>query len=109
MRAGRTKHRVILERLVDTVDQAGGHVEIYRAIKSVWMALEPIRMKEAMQSEALVGFSMYRGVSRYIPGIEYTNRVTWRNRHFYVQGQPKNIDERDFELEWELKEVLSNG
>lgn len=74
--AGRLRHRIRLERPVQTQDQVSGDiVTTWQLVREVWAAIEPLSVREFIQASATQSAIAGRIVARAAPDLSPTWRV----------------------------------
>ncbi len=101
MRAGRLKHRVIIESPADARDERGGVTKVWQTVGEVWAAVEPIRARERLTASQVVGDTTHKITLRYqaFPNLSERHRLNFGGRILHIAGPPINPDE-DGEM-WE--------
>lgn len=104
--AGKLRHRVTFQRLVDGQDAYGQPVQTWTDVVTVWAAVEPIRGREYFAAAQVSSEVTTRIRVRYQPGMTPDMRVRFGAR---VYGIISVIDpeERHQELQLMCKEVAS--
>lgn len=108
MRAGRLRHRVIVERPEAARDDAGSEVLGWREIATVWAGIEPLRGSEALASAQVTAELDTRVVLRWSPLFEAQLTAKCRVRHalktspvvYNVAAPPihVNVGQREIQL-----------
>ena len=76
MRAGRLRHRVILQEQTETVSAVTGAVSrSWTNTATVWGGVEPLSMRERMQGGQLDAVNTHRVPIRWRPGVHSQMRV----------------------------------
>lgn len=79
--AGRLRHRVRLERPVQTQDpQTGDVVTTWQLVREVWVAIEPLSVREFIQASATQSAIAGRIVARAAPDLSPTWRVVHKGQ-----------------------------
>lgn len=73
--AGRLRHRVKIQRPVQTQDSNGDMITEWQAVATVWAAIEPLSARELIQSQAMQSQIVARVVIRYRDGITASMRL----------------------------------
>lgn len=99
IRAGRLRHRVRIERVVETTNAVGGVTRTWRSIAARWAGIEPLTAREFMthdQTNSTVSHRiMLRGGGLT---ISPKDRIVFGRRVFGIVSL-MNRDERDKVLE----------
>jgi len=92
MRAGDLRHRVTLQRPVESREASGEILTVYQDYLTVWAAIEPISGREYFAAQQVQSDATARIRIRYRPGINERLRV----RHSHG-GSPSIVDLYDVE------------
>jgi SPP1 family predicted phage head-tail adaptor len=98
MRAGRLRHRCILQSKTYTQDAYGAEVVTFSTEATVWGAIEPLSGKEFFSQDSVQAEARVRIVIRYYSGV----LTTWRVKHeglLYDIKHVQNQDTRDRTME----------
>jgi SPP1 family predicted phage head-tail adaptor len=90
---GELRHRLTLERLVQTTDGAGGFQESWDVEATVWARLRPLSGGEGVDAGRLAGRHGYEITIRYRPGVDLSMRFRMGARVFEIVSM-KNLGER---------------
>lgn len=95
MRAGRLRHRVVVERATDGTDAYGDQVPTWSALATVWAGIEPLSGREYLAAAHIQADVSTRIVIRGIPGVSITpkDRIRYGTRLFDI----KQVVDRDAE------------
>ena len=100
MRPGRLRHRVVIQRATDAIDQYGDQTKTWASLATVWAAVEPLNGREffaAAQTQSQVSTRI-----TIRPLIDQTitpkDRVKFGSRYFDIQTVI-NVEERNIELQ----------
>ena len=85
LRAGRLRHRVVLQYPVDTRSATGGVTTTYTADSTVWAAIEPISGKEYLASQQAQNEVSVSILIRYHPTIDESWRVTHGGKTYAIE------------------------
>jgi SPP1 family predicted phage head-tail adaptor len=106
MKAGKLKHKIVIQRDVGTTLNAdGGHVPSWTTFLTTWAAVEPLTSREVVQGGQQIADATHRITLRYRTGIHSAMRATWQGRTFNFSGPPLNTEEANRELVILAKEV----
>lgn len=105
MRAGRLRHRIIIQRNIPTQSVQGEWAESWSTFITVWGSIEPLRGKEFL--EAAQSNSQVQGkvVIRYREGILPSMRIKYGSRILRILSIV-HLQERRRELDLMYKEDL---
>ena len=88
MEAGRLRHRIAIERAVETQDSSGDPVIAWQPIGTVWGAIEPLRGREGVYAGNDTLMEMDTRITvRYSPltaALTGLNRLTHQGNYFNV-------------------------
>ena len=100
MRAGRLRHRLVLQSPTETRGPAGGvQVNTWKTEATVWGAIEPVSGKEFLTIDQTQNETTVRIVLRYHSGLDETWRVVNDGRAYPIISA---INESDRNRMWEL-------
>lgn len=86
MRVGPMKHRIILEKFEEGVDDYGFPLDQWVEYKRLWADIVPVSGREYFAS-ATVNYEVTSKIYiRYYDGIDPTMRVRYKNRAFDIQA-----------------------
>ena len=112
MRAGRLRHRLVLQKPVTARNATTNEKETtWTTVSTVWGGIEPIRGKERVSAQGLDAVYDVRLPMRYsseIAGIDATWRATNGGKVYAFQSV-LNIDERNNEVEVLASEGVQDG
>jgi len=106
MRAGKLRHKVLLQQRTDTPDATtGAPAATWASITNPneWAAVEPLTGREYHEARARNSEVDHRIRIRYRSGITTKNSVLWGTRRFDIQAV-LNVEERSRELHLMCKE-----
>jgi SPP1 family predicted phage head-tail adaptor len=87
MRAGKLRHRVVIQVPAQTQDpQTGEIVNAWVDFATVWASVEPLSVREFIAAQAGQSEITARVVVRYLPGVLPTMRVLHRGAIYAIQG-----------------------
>lgn len=92
MRAGRLRHRLILQSQVETREDGGGFVLTWVTQSVVWGGIEPLSGKEYTAIQQTQNEASVRIVLRYYSGLDETWRIVNDGRAYSIVSV---IDEND--------------
>lgn len=106
MRAGRLRHRLVLQSKTETRDSYGGSVITWTTQTTVWGAIEPLSGREYLAQRQVQAEAKVRIVIRYHSTID----ETWRVKHgglYYDIVDVLNENTRDRQLILMCREGVS--
>lgn len=88
MRAGRLRHRIVVQRATDAIDQYGDQTPSWSSLGTVWASVEPISSREYFAAAQTQGQVTTRVTMRPICGVTITpkDRIKFGTRYFDVQS-----------------------
>jgi SPP1 family predicted phage head-tail adaptor len=108
MRAGRLKHKVMIEEPPATRDAQGGlsgsWVEI--AGSPVWASITPLSGSRRYEAAQVVQGVSHEITTRYLAGVTSEMKIVYGTRTFRIRSVV-NVDERDRELRLLCEEVTA--
>ncbi len=105
MSVGKLRHRVTIQQLVNTDDGAGGSIETWQNVATVWAAIEPLRGNERYAAQQVQSTLTHKVTIRYREGIKPQMRLTYKGRIFDIESVI-DIEERHHWLELFCSEVI---
>lgn len=103
--AGSLRERVTIERLDIAGDGAGGQIETWTPRVSVWAEVKPVRGREIVSGERIVGAETYLVTMRYRSDIALSDRVVWRGRALNINS----VQDRDMRRKYLVIEAEYGG
>lgn len=92
--AGKLKHRITLQRMVETRDAHGGVVFTPQNITNVWASIEPLRGRELFEANQTGEVIDGRIRIRYYNGLDPTWRILYKGRQLEIVSL-RNVAEAD--------------
>lgn len=105
MEAGRLRHRITFQQATETYNDVGEPVTTWSDFKTVWAEVRPLKGEEYWSSQQVNAQITHRVNIRYLPGIDSTMRIKFKERYFDIEP-PLNADERNVRLSMYCKEVV---
>lgn len=84
--AGLLRHRIRIEQYVSERDSDGILQEGWQEVATVWAAIEPLSVREFIQSGQVQGQVTARITIRYRDGLSHTMRLVHRGTIYNIQG-----------------------
>ena len=106
MRAGRLRHRIVIQTMTDSVGSQGGLTEVPSTFAQVPADIIPLTGSEAFRSQQVFPEATHRIELRYLAGVTPKMRVAYGTRIFDILI-PLNLEERNRELHLIVKERLN--
>jgi SPP1 family predicted phage head-tail adaptor len=106
MRSGSLDKIIDLQAPTKISDGIGGFTESYTTVYSnVWASIWPIRAKDQIQSDQMIGTITHRIRMRHKRVLKSSWRIKFGNRYFAIVAPPINPNEANIKLELLCKEV----
>ena len=105
MNIGILRHRATIQQLVNIDDGAGGSIETWENVATVWAAIEPLRGNERYTAQQVQSTLTHKVTIRYREGIKPQMRLTYEGRIFDIESVI-DIEERHRWLELLCSEVI---
>lgn len=86
MGSSELRHRVALERPVDTPDGAGGASRVWTKVADLWTAITPVSVSERLAAEALEATATHRVRIRHRTDVTSDMRFVLGSRVFRVEA-----------------------
>jgi SPP1 family predicted phage head-tail adaptor len=106
MNPGELRHRITIQKLVNTQDTFGQPLEQWPNVVTVWASVKPIVGKEFFAAETVNSEVTHKIKIRYRAGITPDMRVKFKNRYFQIIGPPINYKELNTELQLMCRELV---
>jgi SPP1 family predicted phage head-tail adaptor len=97
MRAGRLRHRLVLQSKTTTQNEYGEPVVSYVTQATVYGGIEPLSGNEIFKQQQIQAEASVRIVLRYYSGLDETWRITHNGKYYDILNVI-NQDERDYML-----------
>lgn len=81
---GAFRHELLLEAATLTSDGAGGHVESWKEVASIFARVEPVSAASRFGADQTLETVTHRMTLRYRQNIESGMRFRWRSRIFAI-------------------------
>lgn len=110
MRAGRFRHKLILQRKVLVQDETTGALtETWSDVANIWGGVEPLSAKEFIAANSVHSKVSARIVIRYRNDIDASMRILFDNKIFNIEGiLPDNKSGREY-ITLPVSEGVNNG
>ena len=102
------RHRVQVQRSVESRDAHGGVVRTWNTLSTRWANVEPLRGREFYSARQVNSDLSHKVTMRYFSDVTTSDRLEFDCRHFNIDSI-RNLNECDRELEVMCVEVTSNG
>lgn len=90
MKAGRFKEKITIQQVTTSIDDFGGATKSWmRRYTDIWADPIPVGSSAAGGGEfndddQMKGTMKYEFVVRYLPGLEFTDRIVWNGGYFDI-------------------------
>lgn len=98
MKAGRLRHRVTIQKPVETQNTYGEAEVRWQDVATVWASVEPLRGREYLAAKQMVSEVEVRVVIRYMAGITAKMKVVHGSDEYLIETVI-NVMERDREIQ----------
>ena len=105
MRIGKLRHRITIERVVETQDADGAVIETWSTYATIQASIEPISGREYFAAQSTQADVTHRIGIRYLSGIVPKMRVKYGSRIFDILSVI-NVNERNRELQLMCRESI---
>lgn len=103
--AGSLRERVTIERLDIADDGAGGQIETWVRRADVWAEVKPVKGREIVSGERIVGAETYLITIRYRSDIALSDRIVWRGKTLDIDS----VQNRDMRRKYLVIEAEYGG
>ena len=104
MQAGRLRHAITIQKIVETDDGMGGFTEVWSEYTTARASITPLKGIELLEHKKLGHEAVDRLWIRYQSGITTKMRVLWGERIMEIIGF-RNPEEKNKMLEITVKEM----
>lgn len=104
MRAGRLRHKIIIEYQVSGYDEYNSPITTWEKFAEVWAAVEPLRGQEYFAAQQAQAETEYRVITRYVSGIDTNMRIAYNDKYLEIESIIDR-EEKHRELEIMCREV----
>lgn len=106
MQIGKLRHRITLQKQVNTVNDYGGAVTTWKNVATVWADVRPLSGREYFSAQQVQSEVTTQIWLRYLDGIMPTMRVKFGKRTLEIVSV-LNMQERNVSLQLMCKEVIN--
>ena len=106
MQIGKLRHRITLQKQVNTVNDYGGAVTTWKNVATVWADVRPLSGREYFSAQQVQSEVTTQIWLRHIEGIKPTMKVKFGKREFEILSV-LNTQERDVSLQLMCKETCN--
>ena len=108
MRAGRMRHRVVIQQQTTTQDSLGQPANTWNDLDTVFAAVEPLSGKEFFDAQQVNAETTTRFRLRYRSDVTHDMRISFRDRNYNIHSII-NAGERDHEMILLAGEGVNDG
>jgi len=118
MQGGRLRHKVSIWKYTEAQDGYGQPIKEYKKLGDAWAEIRPLLGTESFNDKMVHTEHTHKILMRYnklytaevdaTMQIRYLDNVRGRIRVFEIHGDPSNYMERDFQLQFNVKEVFDH-
>lgn len=101
---GAMRHRMRLDRVVETPDLSGGVLRAWMPVATLWAAIEPLERRAGLVGDAPASLATHRVAIRFRVGVEAGQRLVYGTRRFDIRTVV-DPDERRFRLNLTVEEI----
>jgi SPP1 family predicted phage head-tail adaptor len=101
---GAMRHRLRLDRPVETPDLAGGVLRSFVPVATLWGAIEPLSRRAGLLGDAPASLASHRVTLRWRADVAAGHRLTFGARRFEIRTVT-DPDERRLRLHLEVEEI----
>jgi SPP1 family predicted phage head-tail adaptor len=105
---GDLRHRITFQKLTTSVNESGFEVETWEDVRTVWAAASNLHGREYFAAAAVQAESTVKFTIRYLPGIDTTMRILFRNKQYNITAID-NIKYQSRFIEIKALEVGASG
>lgn len=110
MKAGPLRHRITIQQKTQVRDSAGNVSYEWNDLHAnIAARVEPLSVKEFVQSKSMQNEVTKRIVIRYIDGLDATMRIVYRNKIYNPEGFLEDLDSGLEYLTIPVSEGLNDG
>lgn len=112
MDAGELRNRISIERPSVTVGDYGHRVTGWDVVMECWAKVRPATGKERESAYQMQSMISHVVITRFYPELKEASgewRIVFEGREFNIQGFPKNQNEEDAYLYFNVKEGGIDG
>jgi SPP1 family predicted phage head-tail adaptor len=101
---GTLRHRITLQRAVESPDSLGAMVETWQNLANVWASVEPLSAREQFNLHSTYTEATHKVTIYYLAGVTAKCRVLFGTRTFNIESVV-NPEERNEDLNLICSEV----
>lgn len=106
MRAGKQRHRAVLESYTISQNDIGDEVQTWAAVKSIWCDISPMSATESYEADQSIHRITHEiRIRTNAATIDSTMRLSFNGKYYYLMGL-KDPDLRGIENIWTASEKV---
>ncbi|MGC7561340.1 phage head closure protein [Pasteurella sp. PK-2025] len=105
MNIGKLRHRITLQKQVNTLNEYGAAVTKWGNVATIWAEIKPLAGREYFSAQQVQSEITTQIFIRYLPGVLPTMRVKFGSRFFEIISVI-NANERNIYLQLMCKEKI---
>ena len=105
MQSGKLRHKISIEKVNETINDAGEVTESWVEFANIWAQIMPLVGREYWSSRQVESEVTGKIRIRYLPGVTPKMRINSNNRIYNIEAVI-NIEERNIEMVLLVSEVL---
>ncbi|MGC6407561.1 phage head closure protein [Bisgaard Taxon 45] len=105
MNIGKLRHRITLQKQVNTLNEYGATVTKWGKVATIWAEIKPLAGREYFSAQQVQSEITTQIFIRYLPGVLPTMRVKFGSRFFEIISVI-NANERNIYLQLMCKEKI---
>lgn len=104
MRAGKLRHLVTIQSRTEGTNSFNEPRPVWKDFATVYASIEPLSGREFFAAQQAQSDITHRVRMRYVAGVTAKHRIVFGDRVFDIAAPPRNVDERNIELELQCVE-----
>ena len=106
MKAGRLRHQIIIQSVVESKDTFGGVDKVWSEFATVRAEIKPLAGREYFANEQNNSTISHKVVIRYLSGVTSKMRILFGARVFEIVSPPINFEEKNIEMQIMCREII---
>lgn len=108
MKSEELKHKIVIQKYENAVNDNGFEEEAWQDFKTVWAAITNLYGREYFEAAAVKAENTVKFTIRYVPSIEATMRILFKGKQYNITSID-NIKYANKFIEIKAMEVDSSG
>jgi SPP1 family predicted phage head-tail adaptor len=105
---GDLRHRITLQKRIDTTDADGFTTQQWQDVATVWAAVENLHGREYWEAAAVQAENTVKFTIRYRADVDTSMRIKFRDKYYNIVAID-NIKYRNEYIEIKAQEVVQSG